>query len=406
MNIQLPIGVADILPQDYALKNWLCSQIGTVCRRSGYRGVSPPLFERADVFMCGSVAEDKIYKFIDKNGEAVALRPDVTPQIARIAAGMNEFETYPLRLYYTEHVYRCSEHLQESRNELLQAGAELYGVSSANADAEILSLAVASLLAAGLLDFRINISDVRFIASVLEGSGLSDAEQRRVRNLIIKKDYISVADVVQGANIPECIARILCDPAQCIGDISLLDECEAVVGATAKTIIKNLRDVYEILALTELNKYVFFDLSLTGRFDYYTGIVMRGYATDVLCPVVEGGRYDNICSRFGEDISAVGFAINVNELATALKNDDVEFTYPFADTLVAWSPAMKKQALTVAEQLRGGGLYAENSIIDNDFDNNIAYAKKRGLSGILYFSEDGTILHDIKTGATYNLQEP
>ncbi|MDR1689024.1 MAG: ATP phosphoribosyltransferase regulatory subunit [Clostridiales bacterium] len=396
-----PDGVKDYLPEDYRIKREVENRIEAVLNRRGYQSMSPPTFEYIDVFSgIGSVDEGRIYKFIDRDGSVLALRSDITPQISRIAASNNWGGSYPLRFCYVANVYRYNESLQGKPNEFTQAGAEIYGACEGDADAEIIAAAINSLICAGLADFRIDIGHVEFLCGILSETGLNETELGEIQTNILKRDFVAVANAVKGREMPEGAKQILSDLALYIGDIHMLEKCAGIVTSEmAKNALKKLTNVYETLRQMKLDKYVLFDLSLTGNLDYYTGIIFKGYTYGAAFSIVDGGRYDKLSENFGKKIESVGFAITINDLVTSLKESRVVFDLPVADTLAAYTEGGRETAFLCADALRGEGLYVENSLCGSDIEQNLKYAAEKNFSGMIYFADGGKImLYNLKTG--------
>lgn len=399
--LHTPNGVKDILPDEYSVKRGVENRIESVFHRYGYRSVMPPTFEYIDVFTgIGSVDQSKIYKFIDRDGSVLALRSDLTPQISRIVATNDWDGMIPLRFCYVANTYRYNQNFQGKLNEFTQAGVELYGASSDDANAEVIAVAINALLAAGLEDFRIDIGNVEFLHGILEETGLPEEELREIRKYILKREYVAVEAAVKKRKMPKGVKEILSNLASFIGDTQMLDKCGAAVTSdAAKAALNKLKNIYETLKLYNLDKYVLFDLSLMGHLDYYTGVIFRGYTYGTGFSIVEGGRCDKVTASFGKKISSIGFAIGINDLLDAVSNQNVSYEIMYADTLVAYSAVGKEAALRCADSLRDDGLYVENSLLGGDIEVNLDYAKKRGLNGMLYFDEGGSIsLFNLKTG--------
>ncbi|MDR1664330.1 MAG: ATP phosphoribosyltransferase regulatory subunit [Clostridiales bacterium] len=319
-----PAGLHDLTPEAYAQKRGIERKIEKIFEGYGYRFISSPTLEYRAVFEGkGGLPTARMYGFPDQNGDMLALRPDMTPAAARIAAthprlGLGE---KPLRLCYIEKAFRNQEYLQGKDGEFTQAGAELYGVCSPDADAEMVALAVESLKTAGLRGFRVDIGQVDFLRGVLEGSGLDDACRRAVARLMLSHDYVGVEHLIEasGETVTESARVILSDLTRWIGGADVLKQAEAFAShPLSVAALRHLEEVYELLNHKNLNDYVLFDLSMTGHFDYYTGIVFRGYASGAGYAVVDGGRYDNLLAAFGKASPAVGFGIRLEGLMDAL----------------------------------------------------------------------------------------
>jgi ATP phosphoribosyltransferase regulatory subunit len=209
--------------------------------------------------------------------------------------------------------------------EFTQAGVELMGVSSPEADAEVVALAVESLRAAGLSAFRIDIGQVDFLRGILEESGW-DIELRKemVRN-IVAHDFVSAEKIALSNPVREPARRFFSDLTYWTGGPDRLAEAARCTRhPLALKAAEHLSEVYGILRNKNLAEYMLFDLSMAGHFDYYTGMVFRGYTRGTGYAVVDGGRYDNLLAAYGCPSPAVGFAIRLDGVLEALDAQESE----------------------------------------------------------------------------------
>jgi ATP phosphoribosyltransferase regulatory subunit len=377
-------GVKDYLPAECALKNEVEAKIKAVFDSYNYKCVITPTFEYIEVYDgMGGVDSKRMYKFLDRDGSILALRPDVTPAIARVAATAYDKTDLPLRFSYVGNAFRYNESYQGKLREFTQAGVELIGVNSIEADAEALIIAINSLLAVGLEDFRVDIANVDFLKGVLEEARLDDELSEAVTDAVVNKNYVEVVKLTEELDITDKLKTLFNDLPLLIGDISVLDTAKTLVN-NAKSIdaIEYMRKLYEILEGCGYAKYVSFDLSVTGHFDYYTGIVFRAYARGTGFSVIDGGRYDKLVGNYGEAYPAVGLAVKINDIMSVMKPKEVAS----ADVLVAYTDDGALMALRMADELRKSGKKAELSLLGSDIDKNKAYALKNNIGTMLYIN--------------------
>jgi ATP phosphoribosyltransferase regulatory subunit len=379
-------GVKDYLPAECALKNEIEAKIKAVFDSYNYKCVITPTFEYIEVYDgMGGVDSKRMYKFLDRDGSILALRPDVTPAIARVAATAYDKTDLPLRFSYVGNAFRYNESYQGKLREFTQAGVELIGVNSVEADAEALIIAINSLLAVGLEDFRVDIANVDFLKGVLEEAQLDSELSEAVTDAIVEKNYVEVVKLTEELNIADKLKTLFNDLPLLIGDVSTLDTAKALV-SNEKSInaIEYMRRLYEILDGCGYSKYVSFDLSVTGHFDYYTGIVFRAYARGTGFSVIDGGRYDKLVGNYGEAYPAVGLAVKINDIMSVIKPTEVKS----ADVLVAYDNNDEDalMALRMADELRKSGKTAELSLLGSDIETNKAYALKNNIGTLLYIN--------------------
>jgi len=384
-NLQLhtPGGLIDQLPAYCQRKRAVERAVADTFERHGYAFVSSPSLEYFEVFEGkGSIPPAQVYKLVDKNGDTLALRPDMTPAVARLAVTHDLTRTAPLRLCYIEKTFRNHERFQGRENEITQAGAELLGVSSPEADAEMIALAVQAFIASGLTDFRVDIGQVDFLPGVF-------GEPEFIEHMI-NRDYVAAERISGLTNLMELT-----------GGADVLGLARGMVSdSKALEALDYLEEVYAILCEQGLGRHILLDLSMTGSLDYYTGIIFKGYAKGSGTTVADGGRYDRMLAQFsgGAPVPAVGFGIKVDGL---LGGDAV---YDAPETLVAYHESARAVALSTAGMMRRQGTYLENSLQSGTLDSQIAYAKGRGLQGILYFeSPKSVLIVNLQTGQTEKL---
>lgn len=379
-------GVKDYLPAECALKNEIEAKIKAVFDSYNYKCVITPTFEYIEVYDgMGGVDSRRMYKFLDRDGSILALRPDVTPAIARIAATAYDKEELPFRFSYVGNAFRYNESYQGKLREFTQAGAELIGVNSIEADAEVITLAINSLLAVGIEDFRVDIANVDFLKGVLEEAQLAPELSEAVIDSVVGKDYVGVSKLTGGLDISDSLKTLFNDLPLLIGDVKVLD--------TAKSLVNNVKSLkaidymgklYKLLEGCGYAKYISFDLSVTGHFDYYTGIVFRAYTRGTGFSVIDGGRYDKLVGSYGAAYPAVGLAVKINDVMSVLSADKVKS----ADVLVAYNESGRLSAIRMADEMRKKGNIAELSLLGSDIDQNRAYAAKRNIKTLLYLDGD------------------
>jgi len=389
--LHTPEGVKDYMPREFMQKTHVERRMESVFQSHGYAPVSSPMFEYADVFdEKGSVAPSSVYKFIDRDGSVLALRSDMTPQIARIAATSCHAEDVPMRFCYVSNAFRYNESYRGKLKEFTQAGVELIGIQSDEANAEVIALSVDSLLAAGLKDFRIDIGQVQFFQGILEEGGFDEETCRFMRESVIARDYVAVENAAKNSNAPAYICAILSELPLLIGGASVLEAARKMTkNETALAALQNLENIYDILCAYGVEQYVAFDLGMVGHLDYYTSIIFRGYAYGTGSSVLDGGRYDNLIAQFGADYPSVGFAIKIGVLLSALEGqDDAQTDLQIsADTLIVYTEVGRRAACKAATLLRSQGHSVENSLFGSDLSVNVAYAARRKMGGVLYFED-------------------
>ena len=326
--LHTPDGVRDIYGKEYDNIKYVRKTISDCLSSYGYSDIQTPSFEYFDVFSkeVGTIPSRELYKFFDKDNETIALRPDFTPSIARCAAKYFMDEDRPLRFSYIGSTFQNISSLQGKYSEVTQEGAEFIGDASVEADAEMVSLLIESLLKTGLENFRISVGEVDYFKGLCSEAKLSPEEEADLRDLISSKNPIAAADLLKELNISDEMRDKLLRITDTFADHSMLSELEKDAGNDiSKKAIERLTSLFDLLKIRGYEKYVSFDLGMLSKYQYYTGIVFKAFALGTGSPVAMGGRYDKLLSYFGKDAPAVGFVILPDDVEKLLERQGKAF---------------------------------------------------------------------------------
>ncbi|MCR5715435.1 MAG: ATP phosphoribosyltransferase regulatory subunit [Lachnospiraceae bacterium] len=360
--LHTPEGVRDIYGAEYEKKQQTSAEMMRVIRSYGFRELCTPTFEFFDVFSkeIGTIPSKDLYKFFDKEGNTLVLRPDFTPSMARCAAKYYMEEDVPIRFCYMGNTFINTSNLQGKLKETTQLGAELIGDDSVEADAEMCALLIESLLSAGLTEFQVSIGQVDYFRGICEAAGIDPEVELAIREAISEKNVFGAEDLIASHVVNESAAKALLQIPELFGGVDMLSEAQAVVSnERSLAAIRRLQDLYELLKLYGVDRYVSFDLGLLSKYNYYTGIVVKAYTYGVGDALVSGGRYDHLLEKFGKCAPAIGFAIQVDDLMTALESQKIPFETKPAGCMIAFQTARYKEALAKAKALRAKGVSVE-----------------------------------------------
>lgn len=385
-----PVGVKDMLFEECDYKRYISHQIGEIFRCFGYEQVETPTFEYIEVFSdekLGSTKPKEMYRFFDRDGSTLALRTDMTPPIARMAAtSFSEKKGEPMRFYYFGNTFRYNEQYQGKLREFSQAGIELIGIDSVDADGEVLAVAVNSLLAAGLSDFQMIVGDVTFFKGILEETGLSEEICNQLQYAIGNRDYVLAEKIVTEHTMPENIRKLFIELPKLVGTLEVLAYVKKLTqNKKAKRAVSRLQDLYQILRYHNIAEYVTFDLGMIGQLNYYTGIIFRGYVNGGGYSIVSGGRYDHLVAQYGTDMPAVGMGLKLNEILSAVQKQGVVVKEKKPQTLIAFADVGRAKAIEIANIYRRSGMYMEMSLLGEDIQKNMQYAHAKNMTHVLYF---------------------
>lgn len=313
----------DWLPAEAAALSVLARRVLGSCEEFGYQRVTVPAFEYAEVLERGLGALDptEVLRFVEpETGEIVALRPDMTPQIARLTASRLGDRPLPARIAYEGSVVRLRRERARRRRQIPQAGAELIGAHAPEGDREVLEVCVASVRSAGLSDFVLDLSHARVAGALLEEAA------PQVRTGLIEalsvRDPALVRQRASRASLSHATARALGNLVDLAGGPEVLSRAEQLLASTAAAAgVRSLRSMVDWVAEQGLAPRLFVDCADVRHLAYYTGTLFQILAEGPGEPVASGGRYDNLLARFGPAWPAAGFAVDLDNLAWAVGSD-------------------------------------------------------------------------------------
>ena len=319
--ISTPEGTRDLLFSSCRALRQTENAVRDALEERGYSEIITPAVEYYDVFAQANpeLDQDQMLKIIDKSGRICVARPDNTTPIARIAATRLDDAALPVRLYYSQKVFRSVSGDHGHKGEFLQVGAELIGADGLAADKDILSAAFAALSRTGADNFRIELGHAEIYKALIEELGADAASSEAIRRLIENKSFAALGDALQPFGSRPA-AKALSAMPQLFGGIEVLDEVETLTGnVRVLGAIAYLRRLYQALDEAGYGDRIMIDLGLVHEMDYYTGIMFRGYIGGAGAAILAGGRYNALCAKFGRDLPAGGFGIDVESVAESLQ---------------------------------------------------------------------------------------
>lgn len=401
--LHTPEGVRDIYGMECRKKLAVQEKLHELLHLYGYHDIQTPTFEYFDVFRkeIGTISSRELYQFFDREGNTLALRPDITPSIARAAATLFEEEDYPIRLCYVGNTFINHSSYQGRLKENTQLGAELIGVDSIEADAEMLAMVVDGLKRADLTEFQVNIGHVGFIRGLMEASGLGEEVTEELFTLIANRNYFGVEEVLDHQGAAEDVKEAFGILPELVGGAEVLPEAARLAPtAGAKAAVARLLKIYQVLMHYGVEKHISFDLSMSGSYMYYTGIIFRAYTYGTGDAVVRGGRYDHLLEKFGKSTPSIGFAMIVDELASALSRQKIAVETKQSN-LIVYTEKTLKWAISLAGEFREKGRCIEllKREPSEGREKFMAYGKRTQAVSMLYLQEDGRVeLVNFRTG--------
>ncbi|WP_249226772.1 ATP phosphoribosyltransferase regulatory subunit [Alicyclobacillus mengziensis] len=339
--VDRPLGMQDLFPQQAKFRRKVESKLLAEFEDHGFEMVSCGAFEYVDTLLRGrAAAEAEAWvRVFDTLGRTVALRPEMTPSIARMAAPLLSSSNREIRWCYAERVYHRTDDpaslswVSGRAAESTQVGVEWIGPSGSEIDARLLLMCQSGLSRLGLKDWQMVVSHAAFAPAFLAATGIASAVVDDLMSTLARGDYVGfrrIVDDEDSVDLPsgEALLAMLSKLNPLSGaSLSELVDIEwrnPSLGTQVENYWKGLVQFAEELKRMNLTHRLTFDLTLTRDISYYSGIVFEVFANGVGAPVALGGRYDGLLASFGAPAPAVGFTYEVERMMAALS--EVEWT--------------------------------------------------------------------------------
>ncbi len=400
----LPIGARDLLPATAKRRRAVTDALLGSFERWGYREVTPPLIEYFEVLGrgLGNDERERCVRFIEAGtGELVALRSDVTPQIARMVAQRVGGSVEPgdgLRLSYAATLVRLPNG-RHDRAELHQVGVEYVGDAQPTADAELIGLADEALVELGSSAHRFDLSHTGVVRDAIAGLKVAAWVEHRLLDALARKDPSGLTELLMAAGSPASVVGAFASLAELHGSPSVLaDASERLAALGVDAAVEHLRAVVEAVEREHPSAAgrLLVDLGEPRGFDYYTGLRVRVWAPGSSDPLARGGRYDDLLGRYGAELPATGLAFDLDVLedVLAVAGAEVAGSELASARLVAIAPttsqaaSLRAAAVAEARSARAEGL---RTWIDEgiELDQAQRLAERRGADRLTWFAIAG-----------------
>jgi len=362
-----PKGTRDFYPEDMYIQQHIFSSWHATCKRYGFELYDGPMFEHLDLYTrkSGDEIEKQLYTFEDKGGRMMALRPELTPTLARMVAAKGNNLKRPVRWYSIPRLFRY-ERMQKGRlREFYQLNMDILGIPGVSADAELIAAVIDMMRDLGFTaaDFTVRISSRTLLEGLLRGAGVPDEKLANVYGLLDRKHKISVEEF--SAELTAATG----DAAMCERVTAILNLQTLAQAAAINPDLEALRDLdglFSLLAHYGLSDYIAFDIGIVRGLLYYTGIVFEVFdKMRSLRAIAGGGRYDRLVQTYGgPDTPAIGFAAGDVVLGELLKQKAALPSQPGRSDvfIVSFDQQRPEKAIEAARQIRGSGISCEFSL--------------------------------------------
>ena len=399
--IQAARGTRDFYPEAMAFRNWLYGKVRAISQRFGYQEYETPMLERLELYAAKSgeeLVKEQSFILTDRGGDELALRPELTPSLARMVAQRQAQLIWPVRWFSFGPFWRYERPQRGRTREFFQWNIDLLGAENPAADGEIVAIGAEFLRSLGLSpdEVAIYLNSRRLMERKLAGMGIGDDLRMEVFRLIDRRDRLSP---------DKWRAWAL--------DVGLLDaQIEALQALLVNSDLwqesEELRQVFATAEAFGVADYLVYDASIVRGLDYYTGPVFEAYdRARKFRAIFGGGRYDNLVADVGGDpITGVGFAMGdvIIELLLdrAGKRPDLPAS-PSKVLMTLFDADLYTQTMALAARLRQAGINVEQSLDPTRLGKQIRYADRSGIPYVAILGPDEVeackvVLKDLSTG--------
>jgi ATP phosphoribosyltransferase regulatory subunit len=373
--VKLPFGLRDILPLETRERNNIKEIISKEFKLWGYGEVNTPVIEYTKNISIGVGKnwKDKLINFFDVDGSPVSLRTDMTIPIARLTGMRIKKSQLPVRFCYFADSFRQSGIQKGIRRIYNQAGLEFIGSSNAiMADIEILVILINILNKLNLHNYKVGLGHVEFIEGLCDWFNFNLKDREYIRKKVAGKDFVMLENFLgkKDKSKAEIFVKLI-QPESDIEKISAL-----ISGIKEKKVIKSfnyLREIYDILENFNYRDYLVTDFSIIRDFDYYTGLLFEVYHSNIIDIIGSGGRYDGLIKKFGMDVPATGFALDIDLTHKAIGKMDSEKSSKIL--LKGGNDRKSAELIRIARKLRDNGIIVE--LFLEDIDDPESFAREK-----------------------------
>lgn len=350
-----PRGFRDVLPREAAERESIARAVSGAMSAWGYGLVETPVTEEYATLEAGvgGSLEGTAFRLFDSDGKLLALRPEMTVPIARLAATRLVAQPGPYRLRYVSEVFREQASMRGQARQFTQIGLEFIGACGPAADAEVIAVLVLALRAAGLNEFSVGVGTVEVLRSIIDAAGMDEAWARAVLAAAHDRNLVAIDELAQASGVSPAAASALSAVPRIRGTRAAIEECRLAAGACGVNLaLDALDETWDLLEVLGVADQVSIDFGIMRSFDYYTGIVLEVYAEGLGLPVGGGGRYDGVMAEFETPMPAAGFAIGIERLHIALAEQGTAIEVACLDAVLGGEP---RETFAAARRLRQAG---------------------------------------------------
>jgi histidyl-tRNA synthetase len=403
-NFQTVRGMRDLLPEEAETLNFVTCKARETAQLYGYREVVTPVVEPYELLSAKSGEEirQRMFTFKDLGDRTVALRPEFTASIARLATTALKTEPKPLRVFSVGSVYRYDEPQRGRYREFWQSNFELMGSDKAEADAETILLTNNLMKATGLQNYSFKIGHIGILRGLLNHKGIDDKTQNAILQLMDKKEYDKALELVDDEEWRSVLKGVLELKGETPFDtVDLIEEIVEDFEEPAAA-VDNLRDVLWLVneCGCPIEKV---DPGFARGLEYYTGMIFEVNVPELDVALGGGGRYDRLIEVFGgESTPAVGVAHGLDRIALAMQTQKVAVSAQqgIKVVVIPVQETMRGEAIRIAHRLREAGLRVDFEVMGRKMRKALEDANKRKMDyavivGEREMDEDSVVVRDL-----------
>ncbi len=388
-------GMRDLLPEEARIMKYIEAKARRTAELYGFKEIITPIVESYELLSAkaGEEVRSRMFVFKDLGDRMVALRPEFTASVARLAATALRTEPRPFRLFSAGSIYRYDEPQKGRYREFWQSNFELIGSNRPEADAEIILLTDSLMKSVGL-KYALKIGHVGVLRGIFNQEKLDDKTQNAVMQLMDKQLYDDALRMMEDAGISkeglEALRRLVKLKGNNVFDV-VAKMKETVAGSEkAAEATENLSEILKLISQSGSRIDMVVDAGFARGLEYYTGVIFEVHVQDLNIALGGGGRYDRLIELFGGDPTpAVGVAHGLDRIMLAMQEQKAlgEIGQEKTVAVIPVQEELRSEALKIAQQLRSQGLRVEMEVMGRKMGKALEDADRRKIDWAVIVGE-------------------
>ena len=388
-------GMRDFLPEEAKMMKYIEGKARKIAELYGYKEIITPVVEfyKLLAIKAGEEVRLRMYAFKDLGGRTVALRPELTPSVARLVATTLRNEPRPFRLFCMGSLYRYDEPQQGRYREFWQSNFELMGSSKPEADAEIIMLTNSLMEAVGLKNCVFKVGHVGVLRGILSQEKVDEKTENEVMQLMDKKQYDDALKLVKGAGVSgKCVATLRKLIELKGGRVfEIIEKMKKYVKSYEKAVdaAENLQEILKLVLKSGCEIDMTVDAGFSRGLEYYTGMIFEVYVPELDIALGGGGRYDRLIELFGgEPTPAVGIAHGIDRIMMAMQRQKTLKTGEENRVMVIpVKSELKGESLKISRMLRDADIPVEVEVMGRKVTKALEDADRRKIKYAIIVGE-------------------